>query len=104
MLNFFSDKVFWNWVSELLNIFCKQILQHIWFPACIWMETNVMCLKFLIFLTKYLKQFFFLSSLDPEQKEMLIEVIEKLLKDRSTVRDELLFHIYVYAVCVYVCV
>lgn len=28
----------------------------------------------------------FVSSLDPDQKEQLIEVIEKLLKDKSTVR------------------
>uniref|UniRef100_A0A669QSF3 Adaptor related protein complex 3 subunit beta 1 n=1 Tax=Phasianus colchicus TaxID=9054 RepID=A0A669QSF3_PHACC len=55
----------------------------IWFPACVWLAKNLSFLKFPIFLTKYVKQFFF-SSLDPEQKEMLIEVIEKLLKDRST--------------------
>lgn len=34
--------------------------------------------------------FFLCLSLDPEQKEMLIEVIEKLLKDKSTVSDNLL--------------
>lgn len=31
--------------------------------------------------------FFLYFSLDPEQKEMLIEVIEKLLKDKSTVSN-----------------
>lgn len=30
----------------------------------------------------------FLFSLDPEQKEQLIEVIEKLLKDKSTVSTD----------------
>lgn len=29
----------------------------------------------------------FVFSLDPDQKEQLIEVIEKLLKDKSTVSD-----------------
>ena len=33
---------------------------------------------------------FLCFSLDPEQKEMLIEVIEKLLKDKSTVSNTLL--------------
>lgn len=32
-----------------------------------------------------------LFSLDPEQKEMLIEVIEKLLKDKSTVSNTIDF-------------
>lgn len=30
----------------------------------------------------------FLCSLDPEQKEQLVEVIEKLLKDQTTVNKE----------------
>ncbi|XP_031466008.1 AP-3 complex subunit beta-1, partial [Phasianus colchicus] len=64
-------------------IFLQADSSTIWFPACVWLAKNLSFLKFPIFLTKYVKQFFF-SSLDPEQKEMLIEVIEKLLKDRST--------------------
>uniref|UniRef100_A0A669QFM6 Adaptor related protein complex 3 subunit beta 1 n=1 Tax=Phasianus colchicus TaxID=9054 RepID=A0A669QFM6_PHACC len=82
-----------NWKMDLtgyfeigsLNylIFLQADSSTIWFPACVWLAKNLSFLKFPIFLTKYVKQFFF-SSLDPEQKEMLIEVIEKLLKDRST--------------------
>ena len=39
-----------------------------------------------IFCMIYLCILCFLCSLDPEQKDMLIEVIEKLLADKTTVR------------------
>uniref|UniRef100_A0A669Q8C4 Adaptor related protein complex 3 subunit beta 1 n=1 Tax=Phasianus colchicus TaxID=9054 RepID=A0A669Q8C4_PHACC len=86
LLVFLVVEVSWQYFEiGSLNylIFLQADSSTIWFPACVWLAKNLSFLKFPIFLTKYVKQFFF-SSLDPEQKEMLIEVIEKLLKDRST--------------------
>lgn len=47
-------------------------------------------------------------SLDPEQKEMLIEVIEKLLKDKSTVSNiflclsTIIFHLHSIILLLYI--
>ena len=55
------------------------------------LATITFVMPFVIYLMYNLKYFSsfvsFLSSLDPEQKDYLIEVIEKLLKDKTTVRN-----------------
>lgn len=96
-VNNFREKgwTHWEWKHPILHYIC--------FRPYIILTFNSLLKHFSIF-SKWLASFklrikgkklmyvlFFLCfSLDPEQKEMLIEVIEKLLKDKSTVSNMLL--------------